>query len=287
MNINSKKSTMLGATVPTTGGIHNAFKWGDKWGVKAVQFYLTLSRQWKVNHMTEGDKEKFREAWRNSDVKEVVAHIPYLVNLTSATKRTREKSIDRMVAEIERAKELGVEYLVLHPGSPGKNGKEKGLRFLKEGFDRVFNQVDPDGVEILIETMAGQGTSLGSTFKEVKEILDLLDNEEVFSVCFDSAHVLEAGYDIRGEGGYEKVLNQFERQISLKKIKAFHLNDSKTEFNSKSDRHEHIGEGEIGLTFFNKLLNDDRFGDIPKIIETPKMGEMSEKNIKTLKDILA
>ena len=276
---------MLGATVPTTGGIHNAFKWGDKWNVQAVQFYLTLSRQWKVNHMTDGDKEKFRKAWKNSNIKEVVAHIPYLVNLTSATKSTREKSIDRMIAEIKRAKELGVRYLVLHPGSPGKNGKEKGLRLLKEGFDRVFEEVSPEGVEILIETMAGQGTTLGSSFEEVGEILDLLDNEEVFSVCFDSAHVLEAGYDIRGEGGYGKVLNKFEKQISLEKIKTFHLNDSKTEFNSKSDRHEHIGEGEIGLTFFKKLLNDERFKKVPKIIETPKMGERSEYNLKKLKSL--
>ena len=276
---------MLGATVPTTGGIHNAFKWGDKWSAQAVQFYLTLSRRWKVNHMTEEDKERFRKAWKNSNVKEVVAHIPYLVNLTSATKSTREKSIDRMIAEIERAKELGVRYLVLHPGSPGKNGKEKGLKLLKEGFDKVFQEVNPDGVEILIETMAGQGTTLGSTFEEVREILDLLDNEKVFSVCFDSAHVLEAGYDIRSEGGYEKVLSQFEECIPLKKIKTFHLNDSKTEFNSKSDRHEHIGEGEIGLKFFKKLLNDDRFGDTPKIIETPKMGEMSEGNLKKLRSL--
>ena len=276
---------MIGATVPTTGGIHNAFKWGDKWGVQAVQFYLTLSRQWKVNQMTEDDKEKFREAWEDSSVKEVVAHIPYLVNLTSATRSTREKSIDRMIAEIDRAKDLGVKYLVLHPGSPGKNGKEKGLRLLKEGFDKVFEEVSPEGVEILIETMAGQGTTLGSTFEEVKEILDLLNNKEVFSVCFDSAHVLEAGYDIRGDKGYEEVLDQFEQHIPLEKIKTFHLNDSKTELNSKSDRHEHIGEGEIGLTFFKKLLNDDRFKKVPKIIETPKMGEMSQSNIESLKEL--
>ena len=277
---------MLGATVPTTGGIHNAFKWADEWGIEAVQFYLTLSRQWKVNHMTEEDKQKFRKAWENSDVKEVVAHIPYLVNLTSATESTREKSVDRMITEIKRAKELGVRYLVLHPGSPGKNGKEKGLKFLKAGFDKVFEEVSPEGVEILIETMAGQGTTLGSTFKEVGEILDLLNNEEVFSVCFDSAHVLEAGYDIRGEGGYEKVLNHFEEYIPLKKIKIFHLNDSKTEFNSNSDRHEHIGEGEIGLQFFKKLLNDNRFVDVPKIIETPKMGEKSEDNLSVLKNLI-
>lgn len=276
---------MLGATVPTIGGIHNAFKWGDEWNIQAVQFYLTLSRQWKVNRMTDEDKEKFRRAWKNSNIKEVVAHIPYLVNLTSAMESTREKSIDRMIAEIERAKELGVRYLVLHPGSPGKNGKKKGLKLLKKGFDKIFKEVDPHGVEILIETMAGQGTSLGSSFEEVKEILDLLDNQEVFSVCFDSAHVLEAGYDIRGERGYENVLNEFEKQIPLKKIKTFHLNDSKTEFNSNSDRHEHIGEGEIGLAFFKKLLNDQRFKNTPKIIETPNMGQMSEGNLETLRNL--
>ncbi len=271
--------------MPTTGGIHNAFKWGDEWNIQAVQFYLTLSRQWRVNHITEQEKEKFRKAWKNSNVKEVVAHIPYLVNLTSATKSTREKSIERMIAEIERAKELGVRYLVLHPGSPGKNGKEKGLEFLEEGFEEVFSEVNPDGVEILIETMAGQGTTLGSSFEEVREILDLLNNEEVFSVCFDSAHVLEAGYDIRKESNYEKVFREFEKHVPLKKIKVFHLNDSKTKINSQSDRHEHIGEGEIGLKFFKKLLNDKKFKEVPKIIETPEMGDKSEKNIKVLRSL--
>ncbi len=277
---------MLGATVPTTGGIHNAFKWGDKWKIEAVQFYLTLSRQWKVNEMSEQEKQKFRDSWNQSNVEEVVAHIPYLVNLTSATKTTREKSVDRMIAEIERAKELGVKYLVLHPGSPGKNGKEKGIKLLREGFDEVFKNVNPEGVEILIETMAGQGTSLGSSFKELAEILSALDKEETFGICFDSAHVLEAGYDIRGERGYKNVLEEFEKYISLKKIKCFHLNDSKTEFNSNSDRHEHIGKGKIGLTFFKKLLNDNRFKNIPQIIETPKMGERSEENINILRNLI-
>jgi deoxyribonuclease-4 len=277
---------MLGATVPTTGGIKNAFKWGDEWEIEAVQFYLTLSRQWKVNEMSQKEKQEFREIWKNSNVKEVVAHIPYLVNLTSATETTREKSVQRMIAEIKRAKELGVKYLVLHPGSPGKNGKEEGIKLLKEGFEEVFKIVNPGEVEILIETMAGQGTSLGSSFQELAEILSVLDKKETFGICFDSAHVLEAGYDIRGDKGYQSVLEEFGKHISLEKIKCFHLNDSKTKFNSNSDRHEHIGKGEIGLNFFKELLNDKRFKDVPQIIETPKMGERSEENINALKNLL-
>jgi len=277
---------MLGATVPTTGGIQNAFKWGNKWSVEAVQFYLTLSRQWKVSNMTKEDKEEFKEDWKDSNVKEVVAHIPYLVNLTSVNESTREKSIKRMIAEIKRAEELGVRHLVLHPGSPGKNGKEKGLRLLKEGFNKIFQEIGKPDLKISIETMAGQGTSLGSTFEELKEILDLLDNEKIFTVCFDSAHVLEAGYDIRGERGYKKVMDEFKAHISLQKIEIFHLNDSKTEFNSKADRHHHIGKGEIGLEFFRKLLNDERFKNVPKIIETPEMGERSEENLKVLRDLI-
>ncbi len=277
---------MLGATVPTIGGIHNAFKWAEKWNIEAVQFYLTLSRKWKVNHMTEEEKEKFRKAWKCSNVKEVVAHIPYLVNLTSATKSTREKSIDRMVSEISRAKELGVGKLVLHPGSPGKNGKGEGLKLLKEGFNRVFEKINPEGVEILIETMAGQGTTLGSNFKELSEILSLLNKPNIFSICFDSAHVLEAGYNIRKESGYENVLKEFEKYIPLEKIKTFHLNDSKTKLNSQSDRHEHIGKGRVGLLFFEKLLNDARFKDIPMIIETPQMGEKSSYNLKRLRELI-
>ncbi len=277
---------MLGSTVPTVGGIEKAFYWGDRWGCEAVQFYLTLSRKWQVDDISQEKIDSFKKSWKSSKVKEVVAHIPYLVNLISENETTKEKSIERMVAEIERAEVLGVKYLVLHPGSRGKQDKEGAIKALKKSFDLVLSRVAPKNVKILIETMAGQGTALGSSFQEIKEILSALDNDNLFSVCFDSAHVLEAGYDIRGKENYKEVLDEFNKYIPLEKIEAFHLNDSKTKVDSRVDRHEHIGKGEIGLAFFKELLNDDRFKKIPKILETPSMETMSEENLKVLRKLI-
>lgn len=274
---------MLGSTVPTVGGMEKAFYWGDKWGCEAVQFYITLSRKWEVDKISEEKIRLFKDAWKKSNVKEVVAHIPYLVNLVSENEATKEKSVERMISEIERAKVLGVKYLVLHPGSAGKQDKKDAIKILKKGFDRVFSKIDPGNVNILIETMPGQGSSLGSSFGEIAEILSVLNNDKVFGVCFDSAHVFEAGYDINK---YEETFKEFEKHISIKKMKAFHLNDSKTALSSKVDRHEHIGKGKIGLRFFKSLLNDKRFKKIPKILETPETEEKSEENLKTLKNLI-
>lgn len=276
---------MLGSTVPTVGGMEKAFHWGDRWGCDAVQFYLTLSRKWRVDDLGQDGIDSFKEAWERSKVKEVVAHIPYLVNLVSENDVTRERSIERMVAEIERAEVLGVRYLVLHSGSAGGQGSKRAIEVLKEGFDRVFDRVRPDNAKILIETMAGQGSSLGSSFEELAEMLSILKNDDLFGICFDSAHVFEAGYDIR-EGGYDEVFNEFGRNIPIERIRAFHLNDSKTDCGSRVDRHEHIGEGRIGLDFFRRLLNDERFKDIPKILETPDVERRSEDNLELLRGLV-
>ncbi len=277
---------MLGSTVPTIGGIEKAFYWGDEWGCEAVQFYLTLSRKWEVDKISKKKIELFKDAWEKSNVKEVVAHIPYLVNLVSENETTKEKSIKRMVSEIERANILGVNYLILHPGSSGKQDKKDAIKILKKGFDKIFSKRDPGNVNILIETMPGQGSSLGSSFQEIAEILFALNNDKIFGVCFDSAHIFEAGHDITREDGYGKTFKEFEKHIPIKKIKAFHLNDSKTDIGSKVDRHEHIGKGKIGLGFFKKLLNDKRFKDIPKILETPDTEEKSKENLKILKSLI-
>ncbi len=277
---------MLGSTVPTTGGLHNAFYWGDKWGCEAVQFYLTLSRKWQVDEIKKEKIDLFKNTWKSSNVKEVVAHIPYLVNLVSENIEVKEKSIIRMIREIERANILDVKYLVLHPGSIGKQNKEEAIEILKNSFDKVFKKIKPDNAKILIETMAGQGSYLGASFEEVAKILSTLGNDNYFGVCFDSAHVFASGYDIRNKEGYKKTFKEFEKNIPLKKIMAIHLNDSKADFNSNKDRHEHIGKGKIGIEFFKLLVNDKRFKDIPKILETPETEEKSEENLKILKSLI-
>lgn len=274
---------ILGSTVPTTGGINKAFYWGDKWGCEAVQFYITLSRKWQVDEIDRETVNSFKDAWKRSNVKEVIAHIPYLVNLVSENETTRERSINRMISEIERAKVLGVRYLILHPGSAGKRDRKEAIDVLKESFKEIFDRTDPDNVKISLETMAGQGSALGSSFEELARILSVLNNEKVFDICFDSAHVLESGYDTKN---YDKVFEEFEKHIPIKKISSFHLNDSKTDLGSGVDRHEHIGEGKVGIEFFKRLMNDSRFDDIPMILETPETENKSEKNLILLRNLI-
>lgn len=277
---------MLGSTVPTIGGLDKAFYWGDLWNCQAVQFYLTLSRKWQVDEIKKENISLFKNTWKESKVKEVVAHIPYLVNLVSENIEVKEKSIERMTKEIERANILGVKYLVLHPGSIGKQNKEKAIEILKESFDKVFKKVKPENTKILIETMAGQGSYLGASFKEVAEILSILNNDNYFGVCLDSAHIFASGYDIRDKEAYEKTFKEFEKNLSIKRINAIHLNDSKAELGSNKDRHEHIGKGKIGIEFFRLLVNDKRFISIPKILETPETDTMSEINLKILRGLI-
>ena len=275
---------MLGSTVSTRGGYHTGFKRGDKWGCKAIQIYITLSRQWKVLKLKEEEIKKFKEEWEKSSVKEVVAHIPYLVNLASSNEEVFRKSKDRLITEIKRANKLGVRLLVLHPGSYSGDVKEKGIKKVTQTLNDIFKEVDTSSVKVLIETMAGQGNSLGSSFEEIAAILDGVEEKEAVGVCFDTAHVFAAGYSFKGYDGYNKVMDEFEKYIPLDKILAFHLNGSKRKKGSHKDRHASIGEGEIGIESFRALMQDKRFKKVPKVLEIPNLEEKAEENLNLLRN---
>jgi len=275
---------MLGSNVPTIGGFHTGFKWGDKWGCEVIQIYITLSRRWNVPELTKEEISKFKMAWQASSVKEVVAHVPYLVNLASSNKELYRKSIERLLTEISRAIKFGVSLLVLHPGSYGKSKKEEGIKRIIEALNIVFQEIDFPG-KILLETMAGQGTTIGSRFEELALILEKVKKPESLGICLDTGHLFMAGYDIRGYEGYQKVLEEFDKIIGIEKIKAIHLNDSKAGLGSRSDRHACIGEGKLGLQVFHAILRDERFKGIPKILEIPERDTRSEENLKLLRKL--
>lgn len=277
---------MIGSNVPTIGGFHTGFSWGDKWGCESIQIYITLSRRWEVPALTSEEITKFKTAWRSSSVRQVVAHVPYLVNLASPNEEIWQKSIDRLITEISRAEKFGVPFLVLHPGSYGNLTKDGGIRRVTQALGTVFQNFDKPSVKILLETMAGQGTMLGSIFEEIVEILEKTPHSESsLGVCFDTGHVFMAGHDLRGYEGYKAVLEEFDKIISLKKIGCFHLNDSKTRLGSRSDRHACIEEGELGLQVFHALLRDQRFSDTPKILEIPERDKRSKDNLELLRKL--
>ena len=275
---------MLGSNVPTIGGFHTGFKWGENWGCECIQIYLTLSRRWNVPNLSQQEIDRFKKAWRESSVKEVVAHVPYLVNLASPNKELWNKSKNRLQTELSRAIQLGVSLLILHPGSHGASAKHEGIKRIIEALNNVFEEVDGP-VKILLETMAGQGTMIGSRFEEIALILERVQKPEKLGVCLDTGHLFMAGYDIRGYKGWESVLNEFDKIIGVEKIGAIHLNDSKTGLGSKSDRHACIGEGKLGFQVFHAILKDQRFKDVPKILEIPERDTRSKDNLELLRNL--
>lgn len=280
-----RKIIMLGSNVPAIGGFHAGFEWGDRWGCESIQIYITLSRRWDVPELAKDEIDKFKSAWKKSSIKQVVAHVPYLVNLASPDEELREKSINRLIIEISRAEKFGVPFLVLHPGSYGSSTRTKGIKRIIQALDAIHDEVKKTSVKVLIETMAGQGTMIGSSFEEIAEILESVANPEDLGVCFDTAHVFIADYDIRGYRGYKKIIKEFDEIVSLDKIAVFHINGSKTKLGSRSDRHACIDEGELGLQIFHALLQDKRFLGIPKILEIPERDKKSKDNLGLLNKI--
>ncbi len=261
---------LLGAHVSIAGGIYNAPYNGKKATCKVVQIFTKSSNQWRAKILTDKDVEKFLEAQRETGVKVICAHDSYLINLASPDKALFEKSYTAFLEEMGRCNRLEIPYLVMHPGSHVGSGENKGIRQVSESLNRLIN-ADPDGeVTICIETTAGQGTNLGNRFEQLAEIIDGIENQDRIAVCLDTCHVFAAGYPVNTRQDYNATLKAFDAILGLDRLSIIHLNDSKKDFSSQVDRHEHIGQGLIGLEPFRFLMNDKRLAKLPKILETPK-----------------
>lgn len=265
----------------------NGFRHADDWGCECIQVYLTPSRTWVVPELTEAAISAFKEAWAKSGVAEVVAHIPFLVNVASSNSAIRKRAVLRLEKEVDRAQNLGVRYLVLHPGSAGTARRAEGVKRVASGLRAALANFGKNGPKLLVETMAGQGAMVGSRFQEIAEVLELVDRPDVLGVCFDTAHVYFAGYDIRGYDGYHSVMDEFDKTVGVKRILAFHLNDAKTRLGSGHDRHANLGEGRLGLQVFHALVRDKRFAKIPMVLEVPDRDEKSKANLVLLKTLRA
>lgn len=276
---------MIGSNVPTVGGLSKGFQWANAWGCECIQIYLTLSRRWAVAPLKPEEISAFKESFAMSSVKIVVAHVPFLVNLASPNNVLRRRSVKRLEIELSRAKSLNVPYLIIHPGSYRGTDRVRGMMLAAEALNKVIRRAKNRLTAILLETMAGQGKMLGSTFDELAMIFQKLEDPQRFGVCFDTAHVFIAGYDIRSRTGYDRIMEEFDRKVGLKKIKAFHLNDAKSDLWSGNDKHACIGEGKLGLRVFRLIVNDQRFQGIPKILEIPERDARSRDNIELLKKL--
>jgi len=281
-------SIVLGAHMSIAGGIHTAVERAMKVNCTALQLFVKNSNQWHAKPLSADDISTYKKLLAESRIGPVVVHDSYLINLCAVDKAILQKSRLALKDELDRSEQIGAQYLNFHPGSHMGAGEKDGIKRIAESLNIIHEQIKGYRVKSVLESTAGQGTSIGYRFEQLREIIDLVDDHERMSVCIDTCHVFAAGYDIGTEAGYEKTFKDFDQILGLDRLVAFHINDSKRELGSRVDRHEHIGKGKIGKLGFRLLMNDPRFQRIPKILETPKGPELKEDvmNLKLLRSMV-
>jgi deoxyribonuclease IV len=282
------KGPLLGAHMSIAGGVGNALLDGKKVDCDAIQIFTKSSRQWAAKPYTKDEIEQFEINRKETGIATIIAHDSYLLNLGSPETALRNRSVAAFIDELERCETLGVSNLVAHPGSHVGAGEAEGIKTIAKSLDEVHTACPGYNVKITLEITAGQGSNLGYRFEQIGAIIDATKQSERLRVCFDTEHAFAAGYDIRTKDGYERTFTEFDEAIGIKLLAAFHLNDSKKEFNSRVDRHENIGKGFIGVEAFRLLMNDTRFWGLPMCLETPKGPELKEdrENLALLRSLL-
>lgn len=282
---------LLGAHQSIAGGLHLAFDRILQVGGECLQIFTANQRQWRANPLHADDVRLFQEKRQAAGNMPVASHASYLINLAATEPDKAEKSITAFAEELRRCRQLGIELVVIHPGSHGGAGVEAGLHAVARNLELTLERAGAldANLTILLETTAGQGTALGSQFEELGWLLHHSRYPERLGVCVDTCHIFAAGYDLTTAAGYAQTMAQLEQHIGCGRVRFFHLNDSKKGCGSRVDRHEHIGFGQIGLEGFRCLLNDPRFRRHPMTLETDKSPDLAEDlaNIGRLRALLA
>jgi deoxyribonuclease-4 len=269
------KGVLLGAHTSISGGVNEAIPRAQHLGFTAAQIFVKNNKQWFAPPLPEEEAARFRAARKASGIV-FFAHNSYLVNLASQDATMFGTSVKAMVGELERAEALGLPFIVMHPGSHGGAGEEAGLRRIVQGLDEIVQATSGFKCRMALEITAGQGNALGYKLEHLRVLMEQVAEVKRFGVCLDTAHLFAAGYDLKTQGGYESVMAQIEKLIGTRQILALHLNDSKVPLGRRVDRHEHLGEGEIGLSCFVRIVEDTRWAKTPKVLETPKSEDMHE-----------
>ncbi len=260
---------LLGAHFSIAGGLQNAIHTAAEYGCTALQLFTKNSRTWKEREVGPEEIAAFREAGKKTGIDAVISHTAYLINLASDDPSVHGKSYAALKAEMIRSSALGIPWVVLHPGSPKSGTSADGIRQVIDGINRLFTEIPKTKTRLLLETTAGQGKGVGHAFEEIAEMADGVIQKENIGVCLDTCHMYAAGYDFRDPEAYGKTMESFDSVIGLANLYVIHINDAKTDLGSRVDRHEHIGDGKIGLAPFGFFLNDPRLARVPKILETP------------------
>lgn len=282
----SEADLLLGAQMSIAGGVDLAPLRGQEIGCRAIQLFTKSSNQWRARPLPPEEIERYRANLQATGIAQAVAHDSYLINLASTDPALHQRSMAAFLEELERAEALGIPYLVTHPGAHKGAGEEAGLRQVANSLRELLTRTKGYRVQVVLETTAGQGTSLGHRFEQIAVLLDQIGLPERTGVCLDTCHVFAAGYDIRTPDGYADVLGAFDQVVGISHLRVIHINDSKKDLGCRVDRHEHIGKGAIGLEAFRCLVTDPRLRGMPMILETPKDSDSvsaDRRNLKTLR----
>jgi deoxyribonuclease-4 len=279
---------LLGAHLSTSGGVDKAFNHATELHCTTFQIFTKSNRQWQARPLDVDEVERYHMQQQETGITPVVCHASYLLNLATPDDALWRKSIEALVTELERCELLKIPYLVLHPGGHIKSGVEAGIARVAQGLDIAHQRLPALAAQVAVEITAGQGTHLGSTFEEIKAIIDACQQSERLAVCFDTCHALAAGYEFRAPDSYQAMMAEFDRVIGLDKLKVIHVNDSQKDLSSRVDRHAHIGAGCIGLEPFGYFLNDPRLKKVPFLLETPVDDDPGDnmRNLEALRGLI-
>jgi len=278
----------FGSHMSASGGVDKALARGEAIPVESLQLFSKNERQWIAKPLDPDVVERFHAEAERTGITKLIVHDSYLINLASPKPDILEKSLPAFADELQRCDILGIPYLVTHPGAHTGSGVDAGIARFAQSLNEIFAAMPDSAALTLLETTAGQGTSLGRSFEEIAAIIDQVEDKSRVGVCLDTCHIFAAGYDYRTPDLYAVTMAQFDATIGLDRLKVIHLNDSKNPLGSNKDRHDHIGDGEIGLEGFRQFVNDPRLAGLPGILETEKddAGDNDRRNIATLRSLV-
>ena len=287
---------LFGAHMSVAGGLPRAVERAVVHRCDALQIFAKNANQWRGRELPREEIREFRAKVRAARIGPVVSHASYLINLASTNPVLRQQSLDAMGDEIDRAEALGLLGVVLHPGAYTIGSEADGLTLIADALLDLLRARRRGKTMVLLENTAGQGTTLGATFEQLASIVARTGDHRRIGVCLDTCHLLAAGYDVSTPEGYASTFKQFGRLIGFERLKVFHMNDSKKPLGSRVDRHEHIGQGHLGLEPFRRIVNDRRFRDLPMLLETAKaegkptgpiaIDPLDEQNLSTLRSLI-
>ena len=276
----------FGFHISIAGGFSKVVERAHARGCETIQFFSRNPRGWKYSPLKKREVKAFRSSVQSPDLFPIFLHMPYLPNIASSKSKFYKRSIHSIATDLQRAEQLGAQYLILHIGHRMDSSEDQAMETVSQGINQAFEKVK-NGVMLLTENTAGQGTEVGYTFDQIKKIIEGVHDHQRMGVCLDTAHTFEAGYDLSDKNGIDKTLEKFDQTIGLKRLHLLHLNDSKTPLGSRRDRHWHIGEGYIGLEGFRHLVNHPSLRHLPGIMETPRKDTVEDlKNMEVIRSLV-